>query len=188
MNMWNPPDWHSIEAIGTWVAAIGTIGAVWVALFLARRDTKSGRIERRGEIIAMCADMYHARHCMETLVREQIQAPLYRIPDSTFASGLTKLIGDGRLRENEIAVLQKYADIVAEINRGLTAPGLRTWPLSIGRRRFLSLRSLRGLLPLAKVLTTIRQFVRDSQKKVVVDDKINRMPPDVSPHIVLMRD
>jgi hypothetical protein len=55
-------------------------------------------------------------------------APLYRIPDSTFASGLIKLIGDGRLGENEIAVLLKYADIVAEINRGLTAPGLRTWP------------------------------------------------------------
>jgi hypothetical protein len=28
MNIWNPPDWHAIEAIGTWVAAIGTIGAV----------------------------------------------------------------------------------------------------------------------------------------------------------------
>src|ERR1700722_490386 len=42
---------------------------------------------------------------------------------------------------------------------------------SIGRRRFVSLRSLRGLLPLAKCLTTIRWFVPDSYKKVVVDDK-----------------
>jgi hypothetical protein len=61
MNVWNPPDWHAIEAIGTWVAAIGTVGAIWVALRLAGRDSKSRRIERRGEIIAMCADVYHAR-------------------------------------------------------------------------------------------------------------------------------
>lgn len=122
-NIWNPPDWHAIEAIGTWVAAVGTIGAVWVALFLARRDTKSRRIERRGEIVAMCADVYHARHCLETLVGQQIQAPLYRIPDSTFASGLPRLIGDGRLTENEIAVLLQYANKVAEINRGLDRAG-----------------------------------------------------------------
>jgi hypothetical protein len=58
-----------------------------------------------------------------TLVTQKIQAPLYRIPDSTFASGLPKLIGDGRLGENEIAVLLEYADKVSEINRGLDRAG-----------------------------------------------------------------
>jgi hypothetical protein len=86
MNIWNPPDWAAIEAIGTWAAAIGTLGAVFVALRLARRDIKSRRIERRGEIIAMCADVYHARKRMETLTEQKIQAPLYRIPDSTLAT------------------------------------------------------------------------------------------------------
>jgi hypothetical protein len=123
MNIWNPPDWVAIEAIGTWVAAIGTIGAVCVALGLARRDTKSRRMERRGEIVAMCADVYQARKRIETLTEQKIQAPLYRIPDSTFASGLYKLIGDGRLRENEIAVLLQYANKIAEINRGLDRAG-----------------------------------------------------------------
>jgi hypothetical protein len=124
MNIWNPPDWTAIEAIGTWAAAIGTLGAVFVALRLARRDIKSRRIERRGEIIAMCADVYHARKRMETLTEQQkIQAPLYRIPDSAFASGLPKLIGDGRLRKNEIAVLLEYANKIAEINRGLDRAG-----------------------------------------------------------------
>ncbi len=110
----DPPDWSAIEAIGTWVAAIGTVGAIWVALSLAGRDRKSRRTERRGEIVAMCADVYHARQRLETLVSEKIQAPLYRIPDSTFANGLPKLIGDGRLKEGEIGVLLEYADKVAE--------------------------------------------------------------------------
>jgi hypothetical protein len=123
MNILNPPDWAAIEAIGTWAAAIGTIGAVFVALHLARRDIKSRRIERRGEIIAMCADVYHARQRMETLTEQKIQAPLYRIPDSTFSSGLPKLIGDGRLKKNEIAVLLEYSNKVAEINRGLDRAG-----------------------------------------------------------------
>ncbi len=123
MSIWNPPDWAAIEAIGTWVAAIGTIAAVFVALHLARRDIKSRRIERRGEIIAMCSDVYHARKRMETLTEEGIQAPLYRIPDSTFAGGLPNLIGDGRLRKNEIAALLEYANRIAEINRGLDRAG-----------------------------------------------------------------
>jgi hypothetical protein len=56
MNIWNPPDWAAIEAIGTWVAAIGTIGAVLVALRLARRDIKSRRIERRYTTGALMLD------------------------------------------------------------------------------------------------------------------------------------
>lgn len=123
MNIWNRPDWAAIEAIGTWAAAVGTFGAVFVALRLARRDIKSRRIERRGEIIAMCADVYHARKRMEALTEQGIQAPLYRIPDSTFSSGLPKLIGDGRLRKNEVAVLLEYANKIAEINRGLERAG-----------------------------------------------------------------
>jgi hypothetical protein len=123
MNIWKPADWPAIEAIGTWVAAIGTIGAVLVALGLARRDTKSRRIERRGEIVAMCADVYHARKRMETLTEQNIQAPLYRIPDSTLSSGLPNLIGEGRLRKNEVAVLLEYANKIAEINRGLDRAG-----------------------------------------------------------------
>jgi hypothetical protein len=59
--------------------------------------------------------------------------------------------------------------------------------LSIGKRRFLSQRSLRGLFSLAQFPTVIRKFVRDSHKKVVVPIKINRMPPALSVHIVLMR-
>jgi hypothetical protein len=76
MNILNPPDWVAIEAIGTWAAAIASIGAVFVALHLVRRDIKSRRIERRGEIIAMGADVYHARQRMETLTEQKIQAPL----------------------------------------------------------------------------------------------------------------
>jgi hypothetical protein len=64
MNIWNPPDWHAIEAIGTWVAAIGTIGAVFVALGLARRDTKSRRIRhvrRRPSRSEAHGDSYRAK-------------------------------------------------------------------------------------------------------------------------------
>ena len=124
MNIWNPPDWHAIEAIGTWLAAMGTILAVYVALHLARRDIKSRRVERRGEIVAMCADVYHARKRMENLTEQRIQAPLYRIPDSTFTSGLPKLIGDGRLRGRTKSPLSlEYANKIAEINRGLDRAG-----------------------------------------------------------------
>ena len=71
----------------------------------------------------MCADVYHARKRMETLTEQKIQAPLYRIPDSTLSGGLPKLIGDGRLRKNEIAVLLEFANKIAEINRGLDRAG-----------------------------------------------------------------
>jgi hypothetical protein len=60
---------------------------------------------------------------METLTEQRIQAPLYRIPDSTFSSGLPKLIGDGRVRKKEVAALLEYANKIAEINRGLDRAG-----------------------------------------------------------------
>ena len=123
MNIWNPPEWHAIEAVGTWVAAVGTIAAVIVALGLARRDTKSRRIERRGDIVAMCSDVYQGKRRMETLIRQNIQAPLYRIPDRSFSHGLSRLIGDGRLTELEIDILLEYANKIAEINRGLDRAG-----------------------------------------------------------------
>ena len=123
MTLWSPPEWHAIEAVGTWVAAVGTVGAVFVALNLARRDTKSRRIERRGDIVAMSADVFQGRLRMTALVREAIQAPLYRIPETMLQHGLPRLIGDGRLTQNEIDVLLEYASRVAEINRGLDRAG-----------------------------------------------------------------
>ena len=47
---WSCPNWPAIEAVGTWVAAIGTVLAVAAALWLGQHDIRARRTERRGKI------------------------------------------------------------------------------------------------------------------------------------------
>jgi hypothetical protein len=123
LRIWNPPDWPAIEAAGTWVAAIGTLAAVFLALRLAQRDVSSRRIERRGEVTAMIAEVFGARSRIQALLTDRIQAPLYRLPIANFNRALPKLIGDGQLSWNEIDALVEYANRIEEVNRGLDRAG-----------------------------------------------------------------
>lgn len=122
-NPLHPIHWEAVEAVGTWVAAIGTLAAVFLALWFALRDRSSRRVERRGEITAMLAEVFRARLSMQTLLREDILAPLYRLPIANFDRALPKLIGDGRLEDMEIDVLVEYGNRIEELNRGLERAG-----------------------------------------------------------------
>jgi hypothetical protein len=123
MSILNPPKWEAIEAIGTWLAALATLAAVWVALWPAIRDARSRRIERRGEIAAMLAEVERSRICIEALLNEGVMAPLYRLPVDNFKRALPKLLGDGSLTPVEIVVLVDFENRIEELNRGLERAG-----------------------------------------------------------------
>jgi hypothetical protein len=123
LGIWNPPKWEAIEAVGTWVAAIGTMFAVAVALWLGQRDIRARRTERRGEIQAMMMEVLRGKSSMQNLLTDNIPAPLYRIPLTNFQRALPKLIADGRLDYNEIDTLIEYENRIEELNRGLERAG-----------------------------------------------------------------
>jgi hypothetical protein len=93
----------------------GGIPLGWAAL-LRRR-------ERAGEIQAMQVEMYDAKRSMAALRKENISAPLYRLPLTMFERGLPKLVGEGLLTLNEIAGLIEYVMRSEELNRGLDRAG-----------------------------------------------------------------
>jgi hypothetical protein len=108
------------HAVDWWAGAAGALLGAFIGscvplawYWLSRRK------ERRGELIAMQAEMYHAQQAMRTLMTAGIAAPLYQLPLTTFERALPKLIGDGKLSPNEIAALVEYVMRAEELNRGL---------------------------------------------------------------------
>lgn len=101
-------------------AILGSLIGSGIPLMSAR---KGRRIERRGEISAIQVELYHARLSMQSLLTEDIAAPLYRLPLDTFERALPKLIGEGALSNDETAVLIEYVMRIEELNRGLERAG-----------------------------------------------------------------
>ncbi len=83
------------------------------------------RVERRGEIIAMAVEMYHARINMNDLLvgDSDVLAPLYQLPLTMVERALPKLIGEGLLEDNEISGLVEYVMRAQELNRSLQRAG-----------------------------------------------------------------
>jgi|SRR5688572_24729183 len=81
------------------------------------------RKERRGELFAMHVEMRRALECMQSLLSDEIKAPLYRLPLSMYTIALPKLIGEGNLGINEIGALLEYGMSTEELNRGLDRAG-----------------------------------------------------------------
>ena len=71
----------------------------------------------------MISENYQSRLRMRTLIRENIQAPLYRLPTAIFKSALPNVIGDGHLTKPEIDTLVEYINRAEELNRGLERAG-----------------------------------------------------------------
>lgn len=101
-------------------AVLGSLIGSGIPLWSAR---KGRRIERRGEISAMQAELYHARVSMGELLTDGVMAPLYRLPLDTFERAVPKLIGEGALTSEETAVLIEYVMRIEELNRGLDRAG-----------------------------------------------------------------
>jgi hypothetical protein len=96
---------------------IGVVVGSFIPLLWSRWHRAT---ERRGELYAMRAELYHARSAMNALskTRPLVLAPPYHLPRSTFERALPKLIGEGSLTENEVAALVEYVMLAGEVNRG----------------------------------------------------------------------
>jgi hypothetical protein len=110
------PDW-----LTGWVGAL--IGAVFgtmlggcIPLWWTSRLR---RLERNGEIGGMMVELRLTQLYLTALLNDGIESPLYRLPLSMFEQALPKLIGDGKLDLNEIALLVEYVNRIEELNRGL---------------------------------------------------------------------
>lgn len=116
MDLSSHPDWWS-----GWLGVLigGVIGAVIGSGIPLGWSAWQRRLERRGEVIAMQIELRLAEIHMLSLLRDNVAAPLYRLPLSNFERALPKLIGEERLTMNEIALLVEYMSRVEELNRGL---------------------------------------------------------------------
>lgn len=77
------------------------------------------RVERRGEIDAMQAELFRVLILLRELRTAKVGAPLYRLPISVTEHALPKLIGDGVLTDQEGYALVEYVNRIDEVNRGL---------------------------------------------------------------------
>lgn len=99
---------------------IGAVIAGWIPLAWAKW---ARRIERRGELTAMQVELDSAWIGMTAMREGGIWAPLYRMPLTEFGRALPKLIGEGKLTQDEIRALVEYVIRLEEINRGLDRAG-----------------------------------------------------------------
>jgi hypothetical protein len=114
------------EAIHWWEGGGGAVvgalvGAIIGSCIPFLWSMRVRAVERRGELVAMRVEMYHARVAMSELreSRPIILAPLYHIPLTMFDRRLPKPIGESSLTENEISGLVEYVMRAEELNRGL---------------------------------------------------------------------
>ena len=110
--------------ITLWEGAAGALlgailgGCIPLAWSLWRR-----RVERRGEITGMLAEVLRIQIQIRALIDAGVMAPLYRLPIFMTGQALPKLIGDGMLDENEVYALIEWVNRIEELNRGLGRAG-----------------------------------------------------------------
>ena len=66
----------------------------------------------KGEL-EICADF------AATYMRDNVQAPLYRLPDHAYSTAIPALLLDGALSGAEFKTLSEYYTLVWQLNRGL---------------------------------------------------------------------
>lgn len=68
---------------------------------------------------AMKAEMNICADLAATYLRDNVQAPLCRLPTDAYSTALSALLLDGALEEPESRALAEYYGLVAQLNRGL---------------------------------------------------------------------
>ena len=68
---------------------------------------------------AIRAEMAQCKEKAETLLKDNIQSPLYRLPLIAYQTSYPVLLADGAVDENEVLALGNYFSQVQDINRGL---------------------------------------------------------------------
>jgi hypothetical protein len=64
-------------------------------------------------------DLDQCKEKAETLLRDGVMSPLYRLPLITYEVSFPVLLADGAGNENEILAIGRFFSLVEEMNRGL---------------------------------------------------------------------
>lgn len=68
---------------------------------------------------ALRAEMSQCKEKAETLLKDNVQSPLYRLPLTAYQTSYPILLADGAVGEDEVSVLGNFWALVEDINRGL---------------------------------------------------------------------
>lgn len=77
-----------------------------------------GRVRRRAHWAALNAEIEYCREMAETYLRDNIPAPLYRLPIVAYSNALPVLLASGALNEAETRNLISFFNEVETLNRG----------------------------------------------------------------------
>ena len=81
--------------------------------FFGRRSRIGAHWQALGAQAELCKEK------SETLVNDNVQSPLYRLPLSAFSVSFPVLLADGTLSEDDTRTVTQYFGRAEEINRGL---------------------------------------------------------------------
>lgn len=68
---------------------------------------------------ALRAEISQCKEKAETLLKDNIQSPLYRLPLTAYQASYPVLLVDGAVGEDEVLVLGRFYALIEDINRGL---------------------------------------------------------------------
>jgi hypothetical protein len=110
-----PPEaWYQTKEV------IGAITGAAVAFFVVvAYDLLRSRRRRRAHFAALRAELEYCRTLADTYLRDQIAAPLYRLPTHAYSASFPALLADAALSEAETSKLLQFFVEVETLNRGL---------------------------------------------------------------------
>ena len=68
---------------------------------------------------ALRADIDQCKEKAETLLRDGVMSPLYRLPLIAYQVSFPVLLADGAVNEEEVLAIGRFFSLVEEVNRGL---------------------------------------------------------------------
>jgi hypothetical protein len=68
---------------------------------------------------ALRAEIEQCREKAETLLKDNVMSPLYRLPVMTYQTSFPVLLAGGAVQENEVSVIGRFFSQAQDINRGL---------------------------------------------------------------------
>lgn len=107
------PWWMSREII----AAL--LGVATGFLLSLGADWWRGRMRRRAHWAALNAEIEYCRGLAETYIRDNIAAPLHRLPTVAYANSLPALLQSAALNDSDMRNLLGFFNEVETLNRGL---------------------------------------------------------------------
>ncbi len=110
----------SAESLWTSREVIAVLLGVTVGFLLSvLNDWRRGRSRRRAHWAALSAEMEYCRGLAETYLRDNIRAPLHRLPSMAYTNSLPALLADAALNETDTHCLLSFFNEVETLNRGL---------------------------------------------------------------------